>query len=192
MSKIVASINITLDGFCDHTAGIADEEIHQHFTDLLNNSQAVLYGRVTYQLMESYWPALVKNPTGTKTMDDFAVSIDNVQKIVFSQTLDKVTWKNTKIAKASLKDEVEILRKKPGKDILIGSPSLITSLTELGLVDEFHLVVHPVILGRGLPLFKTVSERIVLQHLKTKKFASGAMMQCYKPVHRDQRKDSHE
>jgi dihydrofolate reductase len=192
MSKIVASINITLDGFCDHTAGIADEEIHQHFTDLLNNSQAVLYGRVTYQLMESYWPALVKNPTGTKTMDDFAVSIDNVQKIVFSRTLDKVTWKNTKIAKASLKDEVEILRKKPGKDILIGSPSLITSLTELGLVDEFHLVVHPVILGRGLPLFKTVSERIVLQHLKTKKFASGAMMQCYKPVHRDQRKDSHE
>ena len=191
MSKIIASINITLDGFCDHTAMIAVEEIHQHFTDMLNNSEAVLYGRVTYQLMESYWPAVVTNPTGTKTMDDFAVAIDNVQKIVFSRTLDQVSWKNTRIAKANLKEEVEMLRKKPGKDILVGSPSLIVALTKLGLVDEFQLVVHPVILGHGLPLFKTISDRIVLQHVKTKNFASGAILQCYTPLHdKDKQKAS--
>src|SRR6476646_3299974 len=97
MRKVIAAMNITLDGFCDHTAGIADEEIHQHYTELLRSADAVLYGRITYQLME-YWRTVLNNPTGKKAMDDFAVAIDNTPKIVFSRTLKNVDWKSAKLA----------------------------------------------------------------------------------------------
>jgi len=93
MRKLIAAINMTLDGFCDHTAMIADEELHQHYNELLRNAGTLIYGRITYQLMESYWPSVVKNPTGIKSMDEFAVAIDNIPKIVFSNTLKNVEWK---------------------------------------------------------------------------------------------------
>ena len=83
MRKVIAAINLTLDGFCDHTVMIADEELHDHYTDLLRNAGAMLYGRTTYLLMENYWPAVVKNPTGNRSMDDFAVALENIPKIVF-------------------------------------------------------------------------------------------------------------
>ena len=89
---------MTLDGFCDHTAMIADEEIHQHYNELLSNADTLLYGRITYQLMESYWPSVVTNPTGNKPLDEFAVLIDNISKIVFSRTLKNVDWKNTPVS----------------------------------------------------------------------------------------------
>lgn len=181
MRKIIAAINITLDGFCDHTAGIADDELHQHYTDLLNNSGTILYGRITYQLME-YWPPIVKNPTGIKSVDDFAVAIDNISKIVFSHTLKTVDWKNTKLATNDLKEEVLQLRQQEGKDILIGSPGLISALTQLGLIDEYQLCVHPVILGKGLPLFKNINEKMILKLLKTKTFNSGAIVLYYEPT----------
>ena len=91
MRKLIAAINMTLDGFCDHTVITPDEEIHDHYKDLLNSAGIVLYGRITYQLMESYWPTVVKNPTGNKAMDDFAIAIDNISKIVFSRTLKMLT-----------------------------------------------------------------------------------------------------
>src|SRR5438876_6608866 len=97
---------MTLDGFCDHTAMIADEEIHQHYNELLSNADTLIYGRITYQLMESYWPTVVKNPTGNKTTDEFAVIIDNISKIVFSHTLKTVDWKNAKLLKGGIKEEV--------------------------------------------------------------------------------------
>ena len=96
MRKVIAAINMTLDGFCDHTAIIPDEEIHQHYTELLSEADAILYGRITYQLME-YWRTVVKNPTGNKSMDEFAVIIDNISKIVFSRTLKNVDWKSYNI-----------------------------------------------------------------------------------------------
>src|SRR4026208_1769333 len=102
MRKLIAAINMTLDGFCDHTAMIADDEIHQHYSELLLSAGAILYGRITYQLME-YWPPLVKNPTGNKSMDEFAVIMDNIPKIVFSRTLKNVEWKTAKLAKRDLK-----------------------------------------------------------------------------------------
>ena len=182
MRKLIASINITLDGFCDHTAGIADDELHQFFTDLIKNSGALLYGRTTYQLMESYWPTIVKNPTGNKANDEFAVAIENVPKILFSTTIKNVNWANASLAKRSLQEEVMELKKQPGKDIVAGSPSLIAQLTKLKLVDEFVLCVHPVILGQGLPLFKNITERNVLGLVKTKTFGSGVMAHYYQPT----------
>lgn len=101
MRKLIAAINMTLDGFCDHTAGIADDELHQHYNELLSTAGTILYGRRTYQLMESYWPTVVKNPTGNKPTDEFAVLIDNISKIVFSRTLKNVDWKNNNIEKGS-------------------------------------------------------------------------------------------
>lgn len=175
MSKLIGAINMTLDGFCDHKAMIADEELHQHYTELLSSAGTLLYGRITYQLMESYWPSFVKNPTGDKAMDEFAVIIDNIPKIVFSRTLKNVGWKSAKLADRALEEEVSDFRKQEGKDILVGSPGLVAALTQLNLIDEYQLCIHPVILGNGLPLFKNIDERKILKLINTKTFSSGAI-----------------
>jgi len=182
MRKLIAAINMTLDGFCDHTATIADDEILQHYNELLSNADTLLFGRITYQLMESYWPTIVKNPTGNKPTDEFAVLIDNISKIVFSHTLKNVDWKNVKLAKGGIKEEVLELKQQAGKNILAGSPSLIVSLSQLGLIDEYQLCVHPVIVGNGLPLFKAINEKTILKLLKTKSFNSGAITLYYEPT----------
>ena len=185
MRKIIAAINMTLDGFCDHTALIADDEIHQHYNELLSNADTLIYGRTTYQLMESYWPSVVKNPTGNKPADEFAVLIDNIPKIVFSRTLKNVDWKNSKLVKGGIKEEVLELRQSRhggSKNILVGSPSLIVTLMQLYLIDEFQLSVQPIIVGKGLPLFKNITDRIILKLLKTKTFGCGAVTFYYEPV----------
>lgn len=182
MRKIIAAINMTLDGFCDHTAMIADEDLHQHFNDLLSNADTLLYGRITYQLMESYWPGVVKNPTGIKPTDEFAVLIDNISKIVYSRTLQYVDWKNSTLKNEISKDDIVELKKKPGKNILVGSPSLIVALMNLDLIDEYQPVIHPVVIGSGLPLFKTVKNKLTLKLLNTKTFGSGAVAHYYEPV----------
>ena len=181
MRKLIAAINMTLDGFCDHTAMIADEELHQHYNELLNSADTLLYGRITYQLMESYWPTVVKNPSGIKAMDEFAVIIDNIPKIVFSHTLKNVEWKSAKLANRDIEEEVLELKQQSGKDILVGSPSLIVALTQLGLIDEYQLCVHPVIVGNGLPLFRNINDKTILKLLKTKTFSSGAITIYYEP-----------
>lgn len=179
MRKLIAAMNMTLDGFCDHTAMIADDEIHQHYADLLSNAGALLYGRITYQLMESYWPSVVKNPTGNKPSDEFAIAIDNISKIVYSRTLKSVDWKNTELKKEVIKEEVLELKQQAGKDIFVGSPSLIVALTQLGLVDEYQLGVQPTVLGSGLQLFKNITDRVDLKLLKTKTFGCGAIVLYY-------------
>lgn len=176
-------MNLSLDGFCDHTAGVPDGEVHQHYTELLRNAGDLLYGRTTFQLMESYWPELVKNPSGEKEMDDFAQAIQHVSKIVFSGTLKDVTWEKSRLARKDLKEEVLDLKKQSGKDILAGSPSIISQLTNLKLIDEFQLCIHPVIVGSGLKLFKNISDMLTLKLIKTRTFnSSGVVLHYYVPV----------
>ena len=175
-------MNMTLDGFCDHTAMIADDEIHQHYNELLSSADTLIYGRITYQLMESYWPSVVKNPTGNKPIDEFAVLIDNISKIVFSRTLKSVDWKNTELRKEVTREEILELKQQAGKSILVGSPSLIVALGQLDLVDEYQLAVQPTVLGSGLTLFKNVKDRIDLSLLKTKAFGCGAVAHYYEPT----------
>ena len=175
-------MNMTLDGFCDHTAMIADDEIHKHYNELLRNAGTLIYGRITYQLIQRYWPTVGKNPTGNKPMDEFEVLIDNIPKIVFSRTPKNVGWKNTQLKKEVIKEEVVELRQQGGKNILVGSPGLIVALTQLDLIDEYQLCVHPVVLGKGLPLFKNISNRVNLKLLKTKTFGCGAIMLYYEPT----------
>ena len=153
MRKLIAAINMTLDGSCDHTAGIPDDEIHQHYADLLSKAGTILYGRITYQLME-YWRTLLENPSDEKSMNDFAIAIDKIPKIVFSHTLKNVEWESAKLAKRDLEEEVlELKQSRNGgsKDILVGSRSLIIQLMKLNLIDEFQLCIHPVVAGNGLP-----------------------------------------
>ncbi len=180
MRKLIAAINMTLDGFCDHKAIIPDEEIHQHYTDLVSEADAILYGRITYQLME-YWPPLVKNPSGEKSIDDFAIAIDKIPKIVFSRSLKNVEWESARIANRTIEEEVSQLKQQPGKYILVGSRSLIIQLMKLKLIDEYQLCVHPVIAGNGLPLFENVKDKTIFKLLKTKNFNGGAVTLYYEP-----------
>lgn len=180
MRKIIAALNMTIDGICDHTAGIPDEEIHQHYTELLGQGDAILYGRITYQLME-FWRTLLENPSDEKSMNDFAVAIDKIPKIVFSRTIKNVEWETATLAKHDLKDEVLALRQQAGKDIFVGSRSLIIQLLKLGLIDEFQLCIHPLVEGKGLPLFEGINDRIVFKLFKCKSFKGGAVVLYYQP-----------
>ncbi|MBA0885275.1 dihydrofolate reductase family protein [Flavobacterium undicola] len=180
MRKIIAVINMTVDGFCDHTAMIPDEEIHQHYAELLNDAGVILYGRITYQLMQ-FWQTLIKNPSGEKSMDDFAIAIDKVPKIVFSHTLKNTEWESAKLANRDLEKEVLELKKQSGKDIFVGCRSLIIQLMKLNLIDEYQLCVHPVVAGGGLPLFENINNSIILKLIKTKTFSGGAVILYYEP-----------
>lgn len=180
MRKLIAAINMTLDGYCDHTAVNPDEEVHQHYTDLLDSADAILYGRITYQLMQ-FWQPMIKNPSGEKSMDDFAMAIDRVPKIVFSYTLKSTEWDSAQLAGQPIEEVVRELKQQPGKDIFVGSRSLIIQLLKLKLVDEFQLCVHPVVAGGGLPLFENLNDRTILQFVKTKTFGAGAVILYYEP-----------
>jgi dihydrofolate reductase len=184
MRKLIGAINMTLDGSCDHTAGIPDDEIHQHYADLLSNADTILYGRITYQLME-YWRTVLENPSEKKSMNDFAVAIDKIPKIVFSHTLKNVDWESAKLADGDLEEEVLELKQSPDngrKDILVGSRSLIIQLIKLNLVDEIQLCIYPVIAGTGLTLFENIKDRTLLELVKTKTFSSGAVILYYEPA----------
>lgn len=178
MRKIIAAINMTLDGVFDHTAGIPDEEIHQHYTELLKEGDAILYGRITYQLMQ-YWQTLVKNPSGEKSMDDFAMAIDKIPKIVFSHTLKNTDWDSAKLSNQTIEEELLELKQQSGGAILVGSRSLIIQLMKLNLIDEYQFCVYPVIAGTGLSLFENINERTILKLIKTKTFGGGAVILYY-------------
>jgi dihydrofolate reductase len=181
MRKVIAAINMTMDGNFDHTAGIPDEETHQHYTELLDQGGVILYGRTTYQLMK-FWQTLLENPSGEKSMDDFAVAINKIPKIVFSRTLKNAEWNSARVANQNLEKEVLNLKQQAGKDILVGSRSLIIQLMELNLIDEFQLCVHPVIAGSGLQLFENLNKRKIFKLTKTKTFSGGAVILYYEPI----------
>lgn len=181
MRKVIAALNMTLDGFCDHTYGIADEELHQHYSELLDDTGVILYGRTTYQLMQ-FWQTLLKSPSGEKSMDDFAISIDKIQKLVFSNTLEGTGWESANLAKKNLEEEVLELKRQSGKDILVGSRSLIIQLLNINLIDEFQICIHPVVEGKGLPMFDQIKDRIVFKLNKTKSFNSGVTVFYYEPI----------
>lgn len=181
MRKVIAAINMTLDGFCDHTAGIPDEETHQHYAELINNADTILYGRITYELMK-FWQTLVANPSGEKSMDDFAVAIDRIPKIVFSNTLKNTAWDSATLANQPLEVVLKELKQQSGKDILVGCRSLIIQLMKLNLIDEYQFCIHPVVAGGGLPLFEKLNDRTLLKFIKTKIFKGGAVMLYYVPT----------
>lgn len=181
MRKVIAAINTTIDGNCDHTAGIADEELHQHYTDLLDSSGVILYGRTTYQLMQ-YWQTILKNSSGENALNKFARAINKIPKIVFSHTLKKTDWETAEIAAKPIEIVLEELKQQSGKDILKGSRSLIIQLLNLNSVDQLQLCIQPVVAGKGLSLFESINHRTIFRLKKTKIFDNGSIILYYEPT----------
>ncbi len=177
MRNVIFAINITLDGCCDHTKMIADEEIHQYFTHLMRDVDLLVFGRKTYQLMVPFWPDVAKNHSQTKAMNNFADAFDSISKLVFSQSLDSAEDKKTRIVRTQLYDEIIKLKREPGKNILVGGVALPSQLIELGLVDEFRFVVQPIVAGEGRRLLEGIrlQQRLQLKLTESKSFKSGCV-----------------
>ena len=176
MRKLIFAINLTLDGCCDHTKGSANDEIHEHYAQFIRDVDLLIYGRKTYQLMVPFWPDVAKNHSGpTKALNEFAEAFASTPIVVFSRTLDNAEGENTRIVRTGLREEILKLKQEPGKDIAVGGVSLPTQLVELGLVDEYRVVVQPLVVGEGRRLFDDVSlpEKLQLRLVDSKIFESG-------------------
>jgi dihydrofolate reductase len=177
MRKLIFAINLTMDGCCDHTKGMPDEELYDHYIGLLRGADTFLYGRKTYQLMVPYWPDVAKDHSGqSKGGNDYADAFIGVENmVVISRSLETAEGKNTKIIRGNLYDEVLKLKQEPGKNILTGGVDIPSQLMELGLIDEYRIVVQPTIGGEGKRLFEGVSlpENLQLKLVDTKVFKSG-------------------
>ena len=179
MRKVIFSINSSINGFADHTTGIADDELHDFFTNLLNEVDVSLMGRKTYQLMAGYWPVAYKDPECTESIKRFADKFNAMKKIVFSNTLKSVEWQNSVLAEKDLISTVSELKKEKGKSISAGSISIGEQLLRHNLIDEFWFVIHPVIAGKGPRLFDEVNVSKNLQLIDSRKFDSGAIAVRY-------------
>ena len=181
MRKVVLFMHLTLDGFAAGPNGELDwisydEELEKYAEGIVRTVGSPLYGRVTYQMMESHWPTVLTNPSSSKHDIDHAHWIENISKIVFSKSLEKVEWNNTRLIKDNIAEEISKLKQQPGKDLVIfGSPGLTRTFMQLDLIDEYRLTVNPVVLGSGKPLFKDIKDRSNLKLLETKTFNSGVV-----------------
>jgi dihydrofolate reductase len=180
MRKVILSMIVTLDGFFAGPNGeidwhYVDQEHNRHAVELLRSADALLFGRSTYQVMLSYWP--------TAPSSEVADRMNSLPKIVFSRTLKHVEWKNSRLAGENIAEEISKMKREPGKDLLIlGSAALVTCFMNLGLIDEYQILVNPIVLGGGKPLFNALNQRHKLKLIKTKTRNSGVVELYYQPV----------
>lgn len=181
MRKLIYAINLTADGCCDHAKGIPDEEVHSYHTQLLQTSDTFVFGRTTYELMVPFWPDVAKNNSGgTKQMNDFAQAFEAMKEIVvFSRSLKKAEYKAARIVDSGLREEVMKLKQQEGKNILTGGVDIPTQLMELGLVDEFHFVIQPILVGEGRRLLDHAMLQQKLQLMDSRIFKSGGVALRY-------------
>src|SRR5690242_6254956 len=181
MRNVIFGINLTLDGCCDHTTQFADEEIHEYWTGVLREAGLLVYGRKTYELMVPFWPDVAKTQSATKALNGFARVFDSINRVVFSRTLDSAEDNKTRIVRTDLRNEILKLKQEQGKNILVGGVDLPSQLIELGLVDEFRIVIGPVIAGKGRRLMDGVSlpEKLQLKLVESKIFKSGCVALRY-------------
>ena len=180
MRPLRFSINVTLDGCCDHRAGIADEELHRHAMENIAQADAILFGRVTYQMMEAAWRLATRTVTMPDWTEPFARTIDVAKKYVVSSTLDRVDW-NAELVRGDLGKAVRELKSESGKGLFVGGMKLGQTLTELGLIDEYEFVVHPRLAGHGPTLFAGLSKWVDLKLVSRVEFSSGAVAMRYEP-----------
>ena len=194
MKKVILSMMVTLDGYGTGPNDAMDwlppfdnealwKDLHADMWKNLRKVDTLLLGRVTYQIWEKYWPAAGANPASCENDRDFSKYAEETQKIVFSRTLDKVEWKNTRLVTCSIVDEIAKLKEQPGKDIaLVGGPGIARTFMSRGLVDDYHLLVSPVVLGGGKPLFAGVEGRLKLRLIDSKVYKSGIVELHYEPA----------
>src|SRR5215469_10608634 len=189
MRKIIVTMWVTLDGYIagpngemDWIGEIYDEAMGNYEYDLISQADTLLLGRVTYESFAGSWPHVPDNPNASEGEKAYARKLNAMRKIVFSRTLPSVEWNNSILVKEVLPEEIMKLKQEPGRDMLIyGSASIVRTLTNLGLIDEYQLLVHPVVLGGGKPLFQDIRDRRKLRLVKTKTFPSGVVGLYYQP-----------
>ena len=185
MRKLVVFNQVTLDGyFTDRNGDMSwahkdDAEWNAFAADNAKGGGVLVFGRITYELMSSFWPT----PQAMKSFPTVAEGMNNLPKVVFSRTLEKASWNNTKLVKSGMAAEIRKMKKEPGPDMVImGSGSIVSQLAEEGLIDEFQLVMNPIVLGEGRTMFDGVEERLTLKQTKTRTFGNGNVLLCYQPV----------
>ena len=179
MRPLRYSINITLDGCCDHREMVADEDLHRHAVENLNRADALLFGRVTYEMMESAFRSSARGAM-PDWMEPFARTIDAAKKYVVSSTLDRVDW-NAELVRGDLGKAVQQLKRESGNGLFVGGVKLPQALAELGLIDEYEFVVHPRVAGHGPTLFAGLSKHVDLKLVSRLEFGSGAVAMRYEP-----------
>jgi len=180
MRPLRYSINVTLDECCDHRAMIPDEDVHRHAAENISRADALLLGRVTYQMMEAGWRTSAPPAARPDWMDTFARAIDAAKKYVVTSTLHRVDW-NAEVVRGDLKEAIERLKRQPGKGLLMGGVKLPQALAELGSIDEYEFVVHPRVAGHGPTLFAGLSKWVDLRLVDRLEFGSGAVAMRYEP-----------
>jgi dihydrofolate reductase len=183
MRKVVFAINITVDGCCGHESVVANDELHEYFTELLRDSDIEIFGRNTYHLMYPYWHDVAINQSESKATNEFARTFDLIPKIVFSTTLKSVEWKNTTLLRSNLQEEVLRLKQQPGKNISVGGLNIASQLAQSGLIDEYHFLVQPIVAGKGPRLFESGKD-FTLELVGSKTFQSGVVALRYKTIHK--------
>ena len=185
MRPLRYSINVTLDGCCDHRAMIADEDLHRHAAENIAQADALLFGRVTYEMMEAAWRPVAR--TGVRPdwmpewIEPFARTIDAAKKYVVSSTMDRVDWNAEIVSGNQLGNAVQQLKRQPGKGLFVGGVKLPLALAELGLIDEYEFVVHPRLAGHGPTLFAGLSKQVDLKLVSRLELRSGAVAMRYEP-----------
>jgi dihydrofolate reductase len=184
MRKVFMFNLVSLDGYFegpnrDISWHNVDAGFNEYAVDMLNSVDTLLFGRVTYGLMAGYWPT----PDAIKNDPIVAEKMNSLPKIVFSRALDKVEWNNTRLVKDNIEEEIKKMKKLSGKDmVILGSGSIVSELASLGLIDEYRIMVNPVVLGQGTPLFKGIKDKLNLKLIKTKTFGNGNVLLYYEPV----------
>lgn len=180
VGRLTFGINVTLDGCCDHRVGIADDDLHDYFTRLMDAAGAMLWGRVTYELMESAWPAVARDESAPRALRDWALKLEAKPKYVVSASRRDFPWTNTVRLEGDLREAVTALKEKTPQGVLVGSPTLGAALDRLGLIDEYRLVVHPVIAGHGPALFQGLDSPRRLELVLTTRLKSGQVAMHYR------------
>ncbi|HEX3774274.1 MAG TPA: dihydrofolate reductase family protein [Polyangiaceae bacterium] len=180
MGLLTFSLNVTLDGCQDHRAVIADDELLDYFTELMDGAGAMLWGRNTYELMESAWPAVARDENAPRAARDWALKLEAKPKYVVSTSRSDFPWSNTIHLAGDLNEAVKLLKEQTPRGVLVGSPTLSTALEKLGLIDEYRLVLHPVLAGHGPTLFQGLPSSRLLALVSTKQLKSGALALHYR------------
>ena len=180
MGALRYSINVTLDGCCDHRGPIVDEDLFRNAVENLEQADALLFGRVTYEMMEAAWRLPAQPGVRADWMEPFARTIDAAKKYVVSSTLNQVDW-NAELVRGDLETAVQQLKRESGKGLFVGGVKLPLALAELGLIDEYEFVVHPRLAGHGPTLFAGLSKPVDLRLVSRLEFGSGAVAMRYEP-----------
>jgi dihydrofolate reductase len=186
MRKVIYAMSVSLDGFIEDRNGdldwsFPDEELHRHFNDLESTIDIQLYGRGLYENMAAFWPTADEDSSAPDFVIEYARIWKSMPKVVFSRTLDQVGW-NSRLVRGSIVEEVNKLKAQPGKDMSVGGAGLAASFTQLGLIDEYRLYIHPVVLGGGKPMFGQLPDKIILKLVETRRFGSGVVLLRYRRV----------